>query len=101
MDSAGWTLEEAREHTVVERLRERCAIYSNGRTCKQRELPHEDWCERCLAAEIIEWSPRGRVALLVGARTYKFNIRGAEEALEYIRRFPAHNAGSEPRKRTV
>ena len=47
----GWSLEEARKHTIVERLRERCKVFA-GATCEG--LPHEMWCERCLAAEEIE-----------------------------------------------
>lgn len=48
----GWTHDEAKRHTLVERLYERCATYSpTGNACPQDPgtLP-EDWCERCLAA---------------------------------------------------
>lgn len=47
----GWTAEEARKRTLVQRLHERCAVYA-GDVCSER-LPHDEWCERCLAAEVI------------------------------------------------
>jgi hypothetical protein len=48
---SGWTHEEAKRHTVVERLFERCRTYvPDGRACYMR-LRKEDWCERCLAAD--------------------------------------------------
>lgn len=51
----GWTHEQAKQHTVVERLLERCAAYGGG-TCQERQVPFPDWCERCLAvAEIEGW----------------------------------------------
>lgn len=52
MTEYGWTHEEAKLHTVVERLFERCAAYSpRGRTCfDDIEVPVTEWCERCLAA---------------------------------------------------
>lgn len=52
-DWHGWTHEEAKRHTLVERLHERCALYG-GSTCPDRlDLAHDDWCERCLAAEVL------------------------------------------------
>jgi hypothetical protein len=50
--SAGWTHEEAKGHTVVERLLERCATYGGG-TCADRGVDVDDWCERCLAAALL------------------------------------------------
>lgn len=50
----GWTHEEAKNHTLIERLLERCATYSQDQMpCPEQgeDLPREDWCERCLAAE--------------------------------------------------
>lgn len=55
----GWTHEEAKRHTLIERLHERCALYG-GATCPEKTgLPHEDWCERCLAAEALPATPEG------------------------------------------
>ena len=48
----GWTHEEAKQRTLVERLLERCSHYA-GSTCDQRGLPEDDWCERCLAAQAL------------------------------------------------
>jgi hypothetical protein len=48
----GWTFEEAKQHTIVERLYERCQAYSDGTDC--RGLDRANRCERCLAAERIE-----------------------------------------------
>lgn len=50
--SPGWSHEKAKEHTLVERLFERCATHSPaGVDCTRREeLAKDDWCERCLAA---------------------------------------------------
>jgi hypothetical protein len=50
----GWIHEVAKRHDVVERLRERCAVYAGGKTCLERNLKPEDWCERCIAAHEIE-----------------------------------------------
>ena len=51
----GWSHEEAKGHTVVERLLERCGAYNeDGLFCTFRsDLAHEDWCERCLAADLL------------------------------------------------
>lgn len=51
--TGGWTHAEAKTHTLVERLLERCATYG-GTTCTTNpDLAHDDWCERCLAAEVL------------------------------------------------
>jgi hypothetical protein len=50
---SGWTHEEAKRHTLVERLRERCSTYG-GATCDAKGLVADDWCERCLAALVLE-----------------------------------------------
>lgn len=50
---AGWTHEEAKKHTLVERLWERCAVYGGKPCAAKPELAHDDWCERCLAAEVL------------------------------------------------
>lgn len=50
----GWTHEEAKRHTLAERLRERCATYSpTGAPCHLGTLARIDWCERCLAASLL------------------------------------------------
>lgn len=49
----GWTHEEARQHTLVERLFERCSTYAQDQLpCPEQgtDLPRTHWCERCLAA---------------------------------------------------
>lgn len=51
---SGWTHEEARQHDVVERLRERCSTYAGGTTCPEKAMPDTDWCERCIAASTID-----------------------------------------------
>lgn len=50
--SPGWSQEQAKTHTLVERLFERCATYApSAKTCPDTAaLAQEDWCERCLAA---------------------------------------------------
>lgn len=48
----GWPHEEAKQHSLVDRLWERCAAYA-GKTCPARKVPQEDWCERCLAATAL------------------------------------------------
>lgn len=53
MISFAWSHEEAKTHTIVERLFERCSIYAQDfLPCPEQgdDLPKEDWCERCLAA---------------------------------------------------
>lgn len=50
-----WTHAEAKTHTVVERLLERCRAYGKAnKTCSENSIVHEDWCERCLAAERLQ-----------------------------------------------
>ena len=49
MSVNGWAHEEAKRHSVIDRLLERCATYGGG-TCEDRGVQREDWCERCLAA---------------------------------------------------
>jgi hypothetical protein len=39
---------------VTERLREQCRAHAGGATCAERDIPCEDRCERCLAADEIE-----------------------------------------------
>lgn len=51
--SRGWSHDEAKQHTLVERLLERCAHFA-GSTCAQRHLSEDDWCERCLAAQALQ-----------------------------------------------
>lgn len=51
--SGGWSHEEAKKHSIIERLHERCAFYNGGEHCKNTHTQIEDWCERCLAAEEI------------------------------------------------
>lgn len=51
-DGKGWTHEEARRHTLAERLHERCRTYG-GRTCSEKGLPEAEWCERCLAVRVL------------------------------------------------
>ena len=48
----GWTHEEAKKHTVMDRLLERCSVYAQDfMACPDRpDLSLENWCERCLAA---------------------------------------------------
>lgn len=41
------------EATVVDRLREACRT-TRGVDCREQDLPYEEWCERCHAAETIE-----------------------------------------------
>lgn len=50
---SGWTHAEAKGHTLVERLLERCAVYGGTPCATKPDLAHEDWCERCLAAEAL------------------------------------------------
>lgn len=62
---SGWTLEEAKEHDIVERLFERCTTFDpEGKPCPYRMLActltygmpmHPDWCERCIAAVMITY----------------------------------------------
>lgn len=51
--TSGWTHAEAKQHTLVERLLERCATYGGTPCATKPDLAHEDWCERCLAAEAL------------------------------------------------
>lgn len=51
--SVGWTHAEAKAHTLVERLLERCATYGGTACATKPDLAHDDWCERCLAAEAL------------------------------------------------
>lgn len=48
----GWTHDEAKQHSLTERLLERCQVYGGG-DCSTRNVEHENWCERCLAVERI------------------------------------------------
>jgi hypothetical protein len=50
---SGWSFEEAKKHTVRERLLERCAAYA-GLPCDRRGIEDTEWCERCLAARDLE-----------------------------------------------
>jgi hypothetical protein len=52
---SGWTHDEAKQHTVVERLVERCAVYAQDQLpcVAQGDLPRDNWCERCLAASLL------------------------------------------------
>lgn len=53
MADNGWSFEEAKKHSVVERLLERCSTYT-GKVCGDAMLDKDNWCERCLAADEIE-----------------------------------------------
>ena len=48
----GWTHDEAKQHSITERLLERCQVYGGG-DCSTHKVERENWCERCLAAERI------------------------------------------------
>ena len=55
MNDKGWTHEEAKRHSLIDRLRERCRTYSSSdKTCDEEPMPRVDWCERCQAAFLLE-----------------------------------------------
>lgn len=52
----GWSHDEAKCHTLIERLLERCSTYAQDfMPCPEQgdDLPPADWCERCLAAAAL------------------------------------------------
>lgn len=65
----GWSHEEAKQHSLVERLEERCQFFAvDSLSCRQKATgmgrpEFEDWCERCLAAWYIEIMADGRSPL--------------------------------------
>lgn len=61
----GWTHDEAKQHTLIERLHERCATYA-GMPCEYRVANEADWCERCLAAKALESGGGAREAFVAG-----------------------------------
>jgi hypothetical protein len=79
--SVPWTLEEARQHGIVERLLERCSAYANGETCSERGVAVEDMCERCIAAFEIE-RLRGDLALSYDGYDSEPEVQPANDLLD-------------------
>ncbi len=83
----GWTHSEAKEHSLTERLLERCQVYGGG-DCSTRSVGHEDWCERCLAAErIVDLETKLRVmgeVINASLEALRAALEGQREALSML-----------------
>ena len=82
----GWTHEEAKRHTLAERLHERCRVYG-GQTCGERHLPEPEWCERCLAVRVLRDAVEEMESMVAYVPDYFREKWGYDESIAAIKDF--------------